>query len=102
MSLFLALECSTAEGSLALLEFNKKQLNCLYFNKWLSYFNGKFSENSHSDKLPKEIRLALKAVNKELSDLNFLAVGIGPGRWTGVSLVRSQQLLFFCVEIPPA
>ena len=100
-SLFLALECSTAEGSLALLESDEKQLKCLCFKKWLSHFNGKFLENSHSDKLPKEIHLALKALNKTLSDLNFLAVGIGPGRWTGVrTAINVIRTLSFCLKIP--
>lgn len=101
MSLFLALECSTAEGSLALLESDEKQLNCLCFKKWLSHFNGKFVENPHSDKLPQEIHLVLKAVNKKLSDLSFLAVGIGPGRWTGVrTAINVIRSLAFCFKIP--
>ncbi len=101
MSLFLTLECSTAKGSLALLESNGQQLNCLYFDKWLSSFNGKRVENSHSDKLPKEIDHALKAVGKELSDLTFLAVGNGPGRWTGIrTAVTAARSLAFGLKIP--
>jgi len=101
MSLFLALECSTVEGSLALLEAGEKQLKCLCFNKWLSHFNGKFLENSHSDKLPQEIYLALKTANKKLSDLKFLAVGIGPGRWTGVrTAINVIRSLSFYLKVP--
>ena len=101
MRCFLALECSLTEGSLVLSEFDEKDLNHLYSTKWRSHFNGKFTENSHSDKLPLEIHQALKLANKKLSDLNFLAVGAGPGRWTGVrtatSVIRS---LSFCLKIP--
>ena len=99
MSCFLALECSTAEGSVALLESSKKNLKCLAFKKWIH--QGSFLKNSHSDKLPMEIDRSLKTVGKSLSDLQFLAVGTGPGRWTGVRTgVNVIRALSFCLKIP--
>ena len=99
MSCFLALECSTVEGSVALLECNKKNLKCLAFKKWIH--QGQALQNSHSDKLPMEIDQALKTVGKSLSDLQFLAVGTGPGRWTGVrTAVNVIRALSFCLKIP--
>ena len=101
MPCFLALECSMAEGSLALLEFDKKNLNCLASKKWLHHFKNKHSQNSHSDRLPIEIDQILKEADKTLSDLTFLAVGIGPGRWTGVrTAVSVIRTLSFCLNIP--
>lgn len=101
MFCFLTLECSMTEGSLALLECDKKTLNCLAFVKWLNRFNGKYSKNPHSDKLPTEIDRTLKNAGKKLSNLNFLAVGVGPGRWTGVrTAVNVIRSLSFCLNIP--
>lgn len=101
MSCFLALECSMAEGSLALLKAGEKDLKCLAFKNWRSYFNGKYLENSHSDKLPLEINRVMNSSDKELSDLDFLAVGKGPGRWTGVrTAVSVVRTLSFCLNIP--
>ncbi len=101
MSYFLALECSLAEGSLALIEYDESQCKCLTLTKWLSHFNGQYLENSHSDRLPLEIKQIIESNNKKLSDIHFLAVGIGPGRWTGVrtavSVIRS---LSFCLNLP--
>lgn len=101
MSFFLALECSLAKGSLALLEFDKKNLNCLAHQKWLLSFKRKHLQNSHSDKLPLEVQQALKKAGKNLSDLDFLAVGVGPGRWTGVrTAINVIRSFSFCFNIP--
>ena len=101
MSCFLALECSTAEGSLALLEYDKKNLKYLASKKWLISFKGRHLKNSHSDNLPIEIHKALKKADKKLLDLDFLAVGIGPGRWTGVrTAINVIRSFSFCLNIP--
>ena len=101
MSFLLALECSMLEGSLALVEFHEKDLKCLAFTKWLSYFDGKHLKDSHSDKLPVEIDKIVKSSGKQLLDLDCLAVGTGPGRWTGVrTAVSVIRTLSFCLNIP--
>lgn len=99
MSCFLALESSTDQGSLALMEYKKEKLNCLVFKDWKH--QAKVLKNSHSDKLPLEIQKALKQGGKNLSDLEFLAVGMGPGRWTGVrTAVNVARAFSFALNIP--
>ena len=101
MSCFLALECSMAEGSLAVLEFDKENLKCLAEEKWTHRFDGKRLQNSHSDKLPIEIQRTITKAGKKLSDLDFLAVGTGPGRWTGVrTAINVIRTLSFCFDLP--
>ena len=97
MSLFLSLECSLNQGSLALTELNKKNLKELGFKKWTH----QAFKSAHSDKLPLEIDQILKKAGKKLSDLQFLAVGTGPGRWTGVRVAISTiRALSFALNIP--
>jgi len=99
MSLFLSLECSTKEGSVVIAEENKKNLNCICFRKWSH--KAQLSEHTHSHRLPLEIVKALKQTNKKLSDLKFLAVGSGPGRWTGVRTALSvTRGLSFALKLP--
>lgn len=99
MGLLLALECSTVEGSLALVEEKQNDFTCLYLKKWRHKV--RLPQKSHSDRLPLEIDQALKQTGKNLSDLQSLCVGAGPGRWTGVrtalSVIRS---LSFALQIP--
>lgn len=104
MACFLSLECSSVEGSIALMESKKNHLGCLAFKKWQSSFNGKYMENSHSDRLPLEVDQVLKSTQKKLSDITFLAVGTGPGRWTGLrtalSVIRSISFALKCPIYP--
>ena len=104
MAFFLSLECSSLEGSIALMESTKKNLTCLAFNKWQCLFNGKHLENSHSDRLPLEVDKLLKTTEKNLSDIDFLAVGAGPGRWTGLrtalNVIRSLSFSLKCPIYP--
>ena len=98
---FLALDCSLMEGSLTLMEIRDQELSCLAFKKWTSRRNKKRVENSHSERLPLEIHQALKKARKKLSCLEFLAVGAGPGLWTGVrTAVNVIRSLAFCLDIP--
>lgn len=99
MSLFLAVECSYTEGSLALVEDSKKNFNCLKESKWTH--QAKTPKKSHSDKLPLEIEQVLKSSKKNLSELEFLAVGTGPGRWTGTRVaVNMARSLSFSLKLP--
>lgn len=101
MSCFLALECSTPEGSLALVESDKKQIKCLVFKKWLSESRGKHLGNTHSDRLLMEVDQALNSSRRQFQDFKFLAVGVGPGRWTGVrTAVNVTRALSFALDIP--
>ena len=101
MACFLSLECSSIEGSVALMESKEGQLNCLSFREWQSFFNDSRLENSHSDKLPVEVNQMLISTKKKLSDIDFLAVGTGPGRWTGVrTAVNVARTLAFSLKLP--
>ena len=104
MACFLSLECSSLEGSVSLLEVKESQAHCLAFQSWRSVFNGKYLEKPHSDKLPLEISQILKKSQKTLSDIIFLAVGTGPGRWTGVrtalTVIRSLSFSLKCPIYP--
>lgn len=99
MPWFLALECSTAEGSLVLAEESQKKIANIYCKKWMHQSRG--LQKAHSDRLPLVIEQVLKQAKKNLSDLEFLCVGSGPGRWTGVrtalNVIRS---LSFALKIP--
>lgn len=99
MSCFLSLECSSVEGSLALAESDEKSFRILVSKTWIHQV--KKAGGTHSDKLPGEINSLLKKGGKSLSDLEFLAVGTGPGRWTGIrtalGVIRS---LSFALKIP--
>ncbi len=97
MSYFLSVECSSAQGSLALSKISDK-LDCLFFKKWM---HKKGSKSSHSDKLPLSMDQALKKGGIKFSDLSFLSVGIGPGRWTGVRAgVQAIRSMAFCLKLP--
>ena len=96
MSLFLSLECSFSEGSLSLSEISKG-LKFLAEKKWT---HQPFIK-AHSDRIPLEIDRALKRAGKRLSDLGWLAVGTGPGRWTGArTAVNAARALAFALKIP--
>lgn len=69
----LAFETSTAQGSVAVVEGEK----VLASRSWLR-------ERSHSEFLTSEIESILKELNLKPSDLRALAIGHGPGSFTGL------------------
>ena len=83
--LCLAVDCSSIKGSVAL----RLGDDILSFKSW--DHKAKEDFGSHSSRLPFEIDQILKKSDKKLSDVDFFAVGRGPGRWT--SLRSSLQLL---------
>ena len=100
MACCLSLECSMSQGSLALMEF-REEVRVLSSKKWLSQKKDHLLENAHSYKLPMEIDKTLKENNKKPLDIDFLAVGVGPGRWTGVrTAVNVARSLSFSLKIP--
>lgn len=88
-------------GSLALCDYQNEHLNYLATREWQVLRSGKFLKNTHSDRLPIEIDHLLKCLNKSLSDIKFLTVGTGPGRWTAVrSAMIVIRSLSFALKIP--
>ena len=106
--LFLALNTSFETGSVGLFQAEEKppstpqKMKTLAFRKWaVQRQNGKTPPLSHSEKLIPEILSILQETKKDLSHLKFLAVNVGPGRFTGVrTTVNVARTLSFSLKIP--
>ena len=95
MSCLLAFDCSLRQGGLVLLEI--KNLKCLIEKKW----EAQISKASHSDLLPLKILESLEEAKLSLKDLSFLAVGGGPGRFTGIrTALCAAKSLSYSLKIP--
>ena len=102
MAYLLALDCSTTQASLALLESRENHLEPVLEKDW----EQKGLNSSHSDRLPLEIESLTTRAGVLLKDIHSLAVGLGPGRFTGVrtalcvakSLAYSLKLLVYPVN----
>ena len=113
-SLFLALDTSFEKGSVGLFHWKKlsssfqkktkhqQNIEILAFREWSAQNNtGKPPTPSHSEKLIPEILSTLGKAGKTLSQLNFLAVSTGPGRFTGVrTAVNTARALSFSLKVP--
>ena len=100
MKHFLCLETSTEVGSLGLFRIENKKLSALVIKNWASKSEGK-NQIQHSKKLPLEIQKSLQEARLNLKDLDFFAVGVGPGRFTGVrTAVAIIKSLAFCFKKP--
>lgn len=99
---FLALETSTEKGSAGVFRKNGAKAEALAFREWLAGGNlKKQPKASHSSKLPLEIQKALKEAALKASDLDFLAAGAGPGRFTGVrTAANTVRALAFALDMP--
>ena len=87
----LAFDCSMPQASIAIL--NK--------NKLLLEKNWEHQDSPHSSKLLIEIHSALKKLHLSLSDLSALAVGAGPGRFTGIRTALCTAKAFsYSLKIP--
>ena len=97
MSYFLAFDCSLPQAEAVLLKYSKKSLKVLAKSSW-THWAFKFT---HSDRLVHEIEKLFKKSEVLLKELNFIAVGSGPGRFTGVrTAVTSAKALAFSLKIP--
>ena len=97
MSYFLAWDCSQPLADVSLLEKKKNHLRLLANKSWThSVF-----KSTHSDRLPVEIDTLLKSKGLHLRELKALAVGAGPGRFTGVrTAITIGKALSFSLKIP--
>jgi len=77
----LAFDTSTARGSVALLEGKEPQVEIRLL-----------SLNSHSKSLLVSIDFLLNLINWKLKDLDLIAVGNGPGSFTGIRIGVSTAL----------
>lgn len=77
----LSIDTSTARGSVALLE-GPEVVGELRL----------FSQQTHSARLLASVEYLLKNVGWELPELNLIAVGIGPGSFTGIRIGVSTAL----------
>lgn len=112
--LFLALDTSFDKGSVGLFKKDKRKtpvsrntgipqkIETLAFREWIIQLKGgKSPLISHSERLIPEIVSLLNETGKSLSQLDFLAVSIGPGRFTGVrTTVNTARALAFSLQIP--
>ena len=102
MKYFFALDTSFEQGSLGLFGIEKNTLHTLCLKEWQSCFKKKGqTKDSHSDRLPEEFSKILSETKLNFSDINFLSVTQGPGRFTGVRLaVNVIKTLAFALKIP--
>ena len=92
MDYFLCLETSMEEGSVGVFKKEKNHISSLSYKKWI---------RSHSEKLPIEIQNVIKDSGLQFSDLSFLGVGQGPGRFTGVrTAINVIRSISFSLKIP--
>lgn len=100
MKYFLAIETSRDQGSIGLFCINNKTLKPVVLKKWQAQ-SYKKNKIRHSHKLPLEIKEMLAEANLNLKDLDFFALGIGPGRFTGVrTALNIIKTLAFCFKKP--
>ena len=97
MSYFLSFDCSLPSAEVSLLKQSEKSLQLLVNSRWTH----KAFQSTHSDRLSLEIDRLLKKAKISLEDLNGIAVGVGPGRFTGVrTAVTTAKALSFSLKIP--
>ena len=97
MSYFLSFDCSLPFAELSLLKYNDKSLKVLATSSWTHFaFN-----STHSDRLLGEIRKLFETAGIPIHELNFIAVGAGPGRFTGVrTAITTAKALSFSLKVP--
>ncbi|MCZ0932127.1 MAG: tRNA (adenosine(37)-N6)-threonylcarbamoyltransferase complex dimerization subunit type 1 TsaB [Oligoflexia bacterium] len=97
MSYFLSLDCSLPSAEVSLLKSSEKSLKLLAHSRWTH----KAFKSAHSDRLSSEIDRLFKKARVQLEDLNYIAVGAGPGRFTGVrTAITTAKALSFSLKIP--
>ncbi len=100
MKRFLSLETSMSQGSLGIFQIEKRNLSTLLFKTWSLEIKNN-NKIHHSERLPLEIKKSLEEVKLTFQDLHFLAVGIGPGRFTGVrTAISAIKTLAFLLKLP--
>lgn len=97
MSYFLAFDCSLPFAELCLLKNSGSSLKILAKRNWTHCA----FKSTHSGRLAWEIESLFKESGVLLESLSFIAVGAGPGRFTGVrTAVTTAKALSFSLKIP--
>lgn len=100
-SFLLAIETSSKQGSVALLKMRgkihtKRAPSLLGESLWDAESN-----SPHSEVITLHISECLKQAQMELSDLNLLAVSLGPGSFTGIRVgINVTRSLAFALSLP--
>ena len=90
--LILALDTSTAQGGVAVLD----RENVLSASIWTR-------ETSHSELLTSQIEDTLRAASHGLKDVSLIALGRGPGSFTGIRIaVNAARTLGYALNVPIA
>lgn len=96
--LVLAIECSSPEGSVAIVEGDRVLAHQTWSHADQQHVQG---SNQHSEMLIPCIRKCLQFSKKDLADLSLIAVGNGPGRFTGVRVaVNAARTIAFSLKKP--
>ena len=97
MSYFLAFDCSMPLAFVSVLKKSENSFKLLMTSEWIHTA----FQSPHSDKLGLEIESLLKKTKIQLEDLKALAIGVGPGRFTGVRTALTTAKAFsFSLKIP--
>ncbi len=95
--LVLAIECSTPQGSVAIVDGDRALANQI----WSQSTHQGPGTSQHSELVIPSIRKCLQFSNVAIKDLNLIAVGHGPGRFTGVRVaVNSARTIAYSLGIP--
>ena len=90
-----------AKGSVGVFRRESRTPALLAFREWMADGSLKRPKASHSARLPLEIQAALREASLDLADLRFLAVGAGPGRFTGIRIAMGAvRALAFALDRP--
>src|SRR5262249_2519756 len=95
--LVLAIECSSPEGSVAVVEGDR----VLAHQSWT--FSGALGTGAHqhSEQLIPSIRKCFQFSNRKITEINLVAVGNGPGRFTGVRVaVNAARTIAYSLDKP--
>lgn len=92
MDLFLCVETSTEKGSVGVFKKTGTEISTLGYKEW---------NRLHSERLPVEIQNVVKESECKFSNIQFLGVGQGPGRFTGIrTAINVVRTLSFTLKIP--
>ena len=95
--LVLSIECSSPEGSVALVEGGRLLAN----QSWSFATQPLGDAHQHSELLIPSIRKCLQFSSRKLSDINLVAVGNGPGRFTGIRVaINAAKAIAYSLDKP--
>lgn len=95
--LVLAIECSSPQGSVALVDGGRVLANQV----WSFSAQASGEAHQHSELLIPSVRKCLQFASRKLPDVNLVAVGNGPGRFTGIRVaVNAAKAISYSLNKP--